>query len=380
MSNNQVQSRHRDERRNVEINIGKICNNKCVFCLDGMPSKEDHTFMPYETMRSELALWRSQGHLSVGFLGGEPTTYPKITEAVAYAKELGFTRIALATNAMMLRRESFLDGLLEAGLTRVTVSMHGHTAELEDKLTMVPGGFEKKSTALRHLVARRDAGHLRDGVSVNIVLNGWNYRSLLPMMHFFFETIGLHDLRANFVRPEGYAEDNADLVPSITSVIPYLVKAIALNEQRFRKVFTFAGVPFCMLPTPLLRDKQLLAAYVGDIYRDLSTDCSLRSRGVGVDGVALNDDGRSRFNWQDRKRYDLKYHMSACQDCAFTEPCEGVWRGYLDIYGEGEFAPIVTSPAGLERSEPRPKSPPEPRPIEKRQRYHRRLTVLNQLP
>jgi MoaA/NifB/PqqE/SkfB family radical SAM enzyme len=376
VSANQVPSVHRDPRRNVEINLGKVCNNKCVFCLDGMPSKEDHAFMPFDTLQAELARWRSEGHASVGFLGGEPTTHPQIVAAVAFAKKVGFTRVTLATNAMMLRREEFLDDLIRAGLTRVTVSMHGHTAELEDSLTMVPGGFLKKCTALRHLVQRRNANLLRDGVSVNVVLNGWNYRYLLPMMQFFYDEMGLEDLRVNFVRPEGYAEDNADLVPTFTGVIPLLVRAIALNERRFRRVFTFGGIPLCVLPAPLLRDRALLERYAGDIYRDLSTDCSIRSDTEEEDGVAHHDGGRSRFNWQDRKRFDLKYHMPVCRGCALTEVCEGVWRGYLDIYGEDEFAALIARPTGIDRERPAMKVAPEARPLERRRRYHRRLLVL----
>ena len=164
----------RDKRRNVEINVGKACNNRCVFCLDGMPKKEDRSYMPFEQMKQELESWHAQGHRSVGFLGGEPTTYPKIVQSVAYARELGFTRVAIATNATKLRLRHFTDRILDAGLTRVTISMHGHTAELEDRLTRVPGNFEKKCTAIRYLREKKLEGFLPDGLSVNIVLNGWN--------------------------------------------------------------------------------------------------------------------------------------------------------------------------------------------------------------
>lgn len=379
-ASNQVPSRFRDERRNVEINVGKNCNNKCVFCLDGMPTKEDRRYIAFEEMKAELDRWRAEGHLSVGFLGGEPTTYPKIVESVAYARDLGFTRIALATNAMMLRREVFLDALLAAGLTRTTISMHGHTPELEDKITMVPGGFEKKVTAIRHLKARQARGHLRDGVSVNIVLNGWNYKHLLPMMKFFFDEMGLDDLRVNFVRPEGYAEANADLVPTYTDVVPLLIKAIVLNETHFRKVFTFGGVPMCVLPKTLLESEPLLRRTMGDIFRDLSTDCSIRKEGDnGVDGVAVAQEGRARFNWQDRKRFDLKLHVPACETCAFTSVCEGVWRGYLEIYGEEEFAPLTRSGARVQGGT-RVAAAPRPLIEKHRSRFPRRLMVLPSSP
>lgn len=174
----------RDQRQNVEINVGKACNNRCVFCIDGLPKMEDRSYIKFDEMQSELRHWREDGHTSVGFLGGEPTTYPKIVQSVAYARELGFTRIAIATNATKLRLEHFTDKILEAGLTRVTISMHGHTMELEDKLTRVPGNFEKKCRAIRYLQSKKRQGYLRDGLAVNIVLNGWNYKHLLEMMSF----------------------------------------------------------------------------------------------------------------------------------------------------------------------------------------------------
>ena len=359
---NQVESLLRDPRRNVEINLGKACNHNCVFCLDGVPSKEDKRFMPFDELCEELRRWRSEGHLSVGFLGGEPTTHPRIVDAVAHARELGFTRIAVATNALMFRRERFVDRMLDAGLTRVTISMHGHTQELEERLTEVPGGYAKKLQAIAHLLDRQRRGALRDGISVNIVLNGWNYRALPQMMRFFYEEVGLVDLRVNFVRPEGYAEGNSSLTPTYTEVIPVLMKAVVLNERHFKKTFTFGGVPMCVLPGELLNSRHLLARTMGDIYRDLSTDCSIRSDGRHRDGVSKVEGGRARFNWQDRKRFDLKHHIEACTSCELAETCEGVWRGYLDIYGPEEFAPVHWERGRLRRARPQPAAAPEPHP------------------
>jgi MoaA/NifB/PqqE/SkfB family radical SAM enzyme len=374
----------RDTRRNVEINLGKACNNRCVFCLDGLPKKEDRSYLKYDVMRRELTTWYQEGHRSVGFLGGEPTTHPQIVQAVGYAKELGFTRIAIATNATKLRLTHFTDKLVEAGLTRVTVSMHGHTAELEDRLTRVPGNFEKKCTAIRYLQKKQAEGYLRDGVSVNIVLNGWNYRYLPKMMKFFYETMGLPDIRVNFVRPEGYAENNADLTPRYTDVQSYVLKAVILNEQHFKKTLTFGGFPLCMLPKRLLNDQRLLKTYIGEL-RDLTTDCSTRDINqvsvIGFDApapylskifvnnpkflqryqtdkfyadvrrdashmynVPKQDLGsRHRFNWQERKRVELKGHPKSCSSCDLESVCEGVWQGYLDIWSDDEFQAVSST-------------------------------------
>ncbi len=310
-------------------------------------------------MQAELKRWYDDGHRSVGFLGGEPTTYPKIVQSVAYAKELGFTRIAIATNATKLRLTHFTDKILDAGLTRITISMHGHTAELEDRLTRVPGNFEKKVAAIRYLQQKRAKGYLPDGLSVNIVLNGWNYKYLPKMMQFFYRDMGLEDLRINFIRPEGYAEGDADLTPRYKAVMPVLLKAIILNEQHFHKVFTFGGIPYCAM-TPALRNNQdLLRRYMGE-FRDLSTSCSIRSDGgdlippgqkpdplswvKGPKSTTVQYDeteDRARFNWQDRKKHDLKGQPDCCKVCDFEPVCEGVWKGYLEIYGTEDFRALT---------------------------------------
>ena len=362
---NQPHNPGRDPRKNVEINIGKACNNRCVFCIDGLPKKEDRSYMPFPQMQRELTRWYGEGHRSVGFLGGEPTTYPKIVDSVAYARDLGFTRIAIATNATKLRLHHFTDRILDAGLTRVTISMHGHTPDLEDRLTRVPGNFEKKVTAIRYLQEKRKLGFLKDGLSVNIVLNGWNAPHLPKMMQFFYKTLGLDDLRVNFIRPEGYAEGDADLTPRFKEVVPVLLKAIILNEQHFKKVFTFGGIPFCAMPPALRNNNDLLLRYMGE-YRDLSTSCSVRSEGGDVippgaqfdpnswvshpKSTAVDfdeEEGRARFNWQDRKRHDLKGHPRGCATCDLEPVCEGVWKGYLEIWGDREFRPVKLEDTAL---------------------------------
>lgn len=358
LPDNQPYNPARDARKNVEINVGKACNNRCVFCMDGLPKREDRSYMDYALMQRELERWYADGYRSVGFLGGEPTTYPKIVDSVAYARRLGFTRVAIATNASKLRLHPFTDRILDAGLTRVTISMHGHTAELEDRLTRVPGNFEKKCEAIRYLKLKQGQGHLRDGLSVNIVLNGWNAPYLPKMMQFFYRRMGLDDLRINFIRPEGYAEGDADLTPRYADVAPLLVKAILLNEHHFKKTFTFGGFPMCVLPRALRESESLLRKYMGE-YRDLSTACSIRSEGgdlIVQEGAAPADgkgrrytssvvkfdeaEGRARFNWQDRKKRDLKGQPAACQRCRLRDACEGVWKGYMDVWGDDGFHPV----------------------------------------
>ena len=59
---NQPFNPNRDPRKNVEINLGKACNNRCVFCLDGMPKREDRSYLPWETLKVEMERWANSGH------------------------------------------------------------------------------------------------------------------------------------------------------------------------------------------------------------------------------------------------------------------------------------------------------------------------------
>ncbi len=328
----------RDSRRNVEINVGKACNNRCTFCIDGLPKAEDRSYISRDHAFSEIERWAASGHQSLGFLGGEPTTWRWLPDAVAHARSQGFTRVAIATNATKLRLPHYTDRLVEAGLTRVTVSMHGHTADLEDRLTRVPGNFKKKVVALRYLLKKKAEGHLVDNVSVNVVVNGWNAPHLVQIMKFFWR-LGLDDLRFNFIRTEGYALEDDSLTPRFTAVVPHMMKCLLLNELRYKRSLTFSGVPLCQYPASFLGNQALVQRYLGE-FRDLDTDCSVRSESLTPWGIEEIDAGRARFNWQERKRNDLKTKPAACEGCAYDAPCEGVWKEWLTRYGPHDLRPL----------------------------------------
>jgi len=103
----------------------------------------------------------------------------------------------------------------------------------------------------------------------------------------------------------------------------------------------------CMLPKEFVGREAMLRKYMGE-YRDLSTYCSIKSDGIGF-GVETVEQGRGRFNWQERKRFDLKAHPPQCKRCSVFKICEGIWKGYLDIYGPRQFTPLQHLPEAADR-------------------------------
>lgn len=335
-----------DARRNLELNVGMACNNACVFCVSGLPEgKESRRWLPLDKARRELQVAYDAGCRSVGFLGGEPTIYPDLVPAVQFARELGYTRIAVCSNGMKYDDPAFVRTLVDAGVTRFAVSVHSHRPELELELIKVPDGLERKVAGLKNLLAEKAAGRLPDNVSINPVLNKKTYKHVVEFIEFF-TALGIDDIRFNFIRPEGKAEvtegglaaDNEvarDVVPTFTEVAPYIRRAIVANEKRFRIHLTFGEMPLCGLPSELLSNPRLLKKYVGE-FQDLTTDVALFAAPRKQEG----QDGLDRFNWQDRKRDFLKQSVRACGSCRYHGTCFGVARGYVGLYGEREFRPL----------------------------------------
>jgi len=69
-------------RRNLELNLGKVCNNRCILCLDANAPRESRHFVPLERAVEELERGRADGADAVGLLGGEPTIHPAILDIV----------------------------------------------------------------------------------------------------------------------------------------------------------------------------------------------------------------------------------------------------------------------------------------------------------
>jgi MoaA/NifB/PqqE/SkfB family radical SAM enzyme len=323
----------RDEARRVEIHLGTLCNNLCPFCMSGFSRDKKDPWAPFERVQEELRHFAERGCRGVGFLGGEPTVYPRIVEAVAYAKSLGYTMISVCTNGTRLSNPDFCRRLVEAGLSRVTLSVHSHIAEVEDLvITRVPGNLARKIAAIRNLVALREEGGLRDRLSVNPVLcrpNLWDMRGFIE----FFDALGVDDVRFNYIWPEGGTRDDRAWIPSYREAMPEILRILLLNEKRLKRRLSFGAVPRCALALTGVSDAlldYLSAKYLDEARFDTGNDVSL----------ATHDSTDSRFVWQENKRDVLKTRFPGCASCAHESRCEGVWKSYVRIYGIDEFSPL----------------------------------------
>lgn len=321
--------------RRLEINLGLLCNNRCVFCMSSKLRDAKSPWAPVGKVKDELAHFYGEGCRSVGFLGGEPTVYPHLLECVAFAKRLGYARIAICTNGTRLSDAAFCRRLVSEGVTRVTLSVHSHRAEIEDRLiTRVPGNFARKLAAIRNLLALVREGHLRDNVSLNPVLSRKTCREMADYI-VFFSGLGVRDIRFNYIWPEGDAEDDPEWIPAFRDAVPEIVRLLILNETRFRLRLTFGGVPPCTLRLAGISERlleHLAGKYLDEASYDPATQVSRPGAGA---------ESSQRFVWQEEKRNVLKAMSPECGSCRHFSGCEGVWKTYVRLYGFEEFKPLL---------------------------------------
>jgi len=318
--------------RQIEINLGKACNNACRFCSNGAVPPEEQALVPIETISEEIRKAAWEGYDALGFLGGEPTIRKDLPTIIEMGRRAGFGRIALCTNGRRLRSPELLSNLIDAGLTRVTLSIHSHLPRIENWLCGRSSAYEQKMEAIDHLVAALARGRLPHGFALNTCIHGMNCEQL-PDLAAFFRARGVGEIRFNLVRPEHLAVADPRLIPRLQRVTRAILRTIYWNEGRGFMRITFSDVPLCAYPSPLLASPELLLRYSGESW-DLDTQVV----------VQRGEAGRDEFRWQDRRKERLKIHTDRCGSCAAVDRCEGPWIRSVELHGDGDLHPLRADP------------------------------------
>lgn len=206
------------------VRLTRLCNDHCSFCLD--TPAWNGTVIPLPAVFSDLDKGRALGISRVVLSGGEPTMHPDFPLIVEKAREMGYTHIQTVTNGRRMCYPGFLEACVKAGLKEVTFSLHGHTPEIHDSLTGSPGSFVQGLLALRSALAT--PGLI---VSVDIVINKKNIRSLREILDFFIRE-GVREFDLLQVIPFGSAwENKEELFYDVDAELPHLRRALDVLKR-----------------------------------------------------------------------------------------------------------------------------------------------------
>jgi sulfatase maturation enzyme AslB (radical SAM superfamily) len=185
------------ERRHW-LRINRACNNRCMFCHDS--NLHDGVMIAFETLASEISAARESGAARLIISGGEPTIHPRFIDLVSHARASGFAWVQAISNGRMFAYRDFAARAAAAGLSEVTVSIHGPDGALNDTLTGVAGSFAQTTTGIKNLLL---AGcH----VSVDVVINALNFARLQEIVRTF-TSLGIREFDLLYITPFGRAWD-----------------------------------------------------------------------------------------------------------------------------------------------------------------------------
>jgi len=212
------------------LSISHKCNNQCIFCHD-KDNQVKGRFMALDEVRAEIVQAKKEGYQRLILSGGEASINPDFLQIVKYAHDLGFAEIQTITNGRYFYYPKFVDEAVNAGLTEITFSLHGHTEELHDGFTGIKGSFKQALTGLANV--RHYPNVI---VNIDIVINKLNYKQLYDIILFYAQNFGVYEFDLLQVVPFGRAWENRDkLFYDLNEAKPYLDKIweLAKNDQRF---------------------------------------------------------------------------------------------------------------------------------------------------
>lgn len=324
-----------------EVALTYRCNLRCAFCYascgcrmpaGGHRADSSSGEMTTRDVIRVLEIIRRDARVpSVSFTGGEPTLRPDLEELVAAAVARGL-RVNLITNAALLAGADRAHRLRAAGLHSAQVSLEGPGPQVHERLTGVPGSFDRTLDGLKAL---RQAGvH----VHTNTTLNSANEESIEAIIRLIAD-LGLERLSMNLIIPAGSASV-LDLQVRYTRVGDLVERARAEAWRQGIEFHWYSPTPLCLYnPLAAGLGNKSCAACDGLLSVSPSGDvlpCSSYPEPVGnllqVPFREIWKSARAEFFRQ------KEFVPRECRGCGDLNVCAGACPLYWSALGTAELA------------------------------------------
>jgi cyclic pyranopterin phosphate synthase len=167
----------------LRVSITDRCNYKCVYCRTGSQGAQFAELAMDDYLRL-IRVFVSLGIEKIRLTGGEPLLRKGLVPLLAELAQLRTQSagepldLAITTNGHLLAEMAA--PLARAGLSRITVSMDAVDAATFERITRIPGSFDKVLAGVR---AAQQAG--LGPVKVNcVLLRGFNEDQIVPFARF----------------------------------------------------------------------------------------------------------------------------------------------------------------------------------------------------
>jgi len=127
--------------KEIKIEVTHDCMLHCVHC-SSVADEISGRSMDWTSCKKLLDEASILGTRTIAFSGGEPLLWAHINEAIAKAAQSG-AEVYIYTSANVPKAEKKLEELYQDGLSRVMFSIFGADATHHEKITNIPGSFNK---------------------------------------------------------------------------------------------------------------------------------------------------------------------------------------------------------------------------------------------
>lgn len=302
------------------IVTGNACNSACVMCSVKSHSKNYPDGTTKEIIK-DLIKGRKENYERMEFTGGEPTIRKDIFLLIKQAQNLGYKEVGINTNGILLGNKSFCDGLVKAGLTNITFSLHAHNKKLNEIITRTPNSFEQTVAGIKNALKYKKLV-----ISVVTAVFKTNYQYLFQIGKFI-HSLGVSVWDITDLIPDGYAKESynalcvkrAKLSDALCSLKPLL--------NAFQVIVFFAFSP-CIFPPDILNNKRV--SWVTALAKlEVEKPITYNQKNFSADSIEKNLTGIQQ------KKIDI------CQGCIFTKECAGIWTDYLRLFGDEEIRKLA---------------------------------------
>jgi MoaA/NifB/PqqE/SkfB family radical SAM enzyme len=294
--------------RTLSLHLTDLCNSRCVFC-----GAYAHGHQQDEVITTKILQFledhRGQEWTAVNIHGGEPTIRPDFLTILKTIRDLGYEKIIIQTNAIKMADPKFAAEVHRIGVDIFSISFHGHTPQLQDRITGVSQSFTRAIQGIKNI--KRADTRLR----LTTVVCKLNY-AFLPKIGKLALAEGVDHLNICALLPDGSAAlCSDDLLVTYSEAAPYIKETIDFAVKAGQTV-TLEAFPYCALRGRELYQINWENQVLKVLYRDLVLDdhnrfvtASVRSKG------------------------------EKCRNCRANSRCVGVYTDYIKRYGWEEFIP-----------------------------------------
>lgn len=133
------------------LELTQACNLRCVHCYQGECHGEPDQPLSVSEWKRVIAQCAAAGCGSIQFIGGEPSVCAFLPELISFAHEAGIGGVSIFSNLFSLP-EQLLSVVIDYRVS-VNFSLYGASAPVHDRITQIPGSFDRLMAHIKQLQA-----------------------------------------------------------------------------------------------------------------------------------------------------------------------------------------------------------------------------------